>query len=369
MDSFKQLGVRDSFIKSLEELKVIKPSEIQRQVIPHLLTKKGDLIGQAPTGTGKTIAFGLPLLHLVSEGKKEIQGLVLAPTRELCQQIAKQLFKMTKYGPKVFTEAIYGGEKIEVQIANLKRPTQIVVATPGRLLDLMERGAIDLSQVRTLILDEADEMLSMGFKEELDRIMADIHKDCSKWLFSATVPMALQSLITKYMDPGLHRIEVSKNVEINEKIEHQFFICEQEQKFNYLFEFLKSQGAAKGIVFCRTRADTEVLARKLIGKHVSADALHGDLGQRDRDKVMRAFVKGRIKVLVATDISARGIDVDDLAYVIHYQLPEQIESYTHRSGRTARAGKRGISICFVDRNELKVIHQIEKTLGIKFKKI
>lgn len=369
MESFKELGVRESFIKALGELKVIKPSEIQQKAIPYLLANKGDLIGQAPTGTGKTIAFGLPLLHLVAESKKEIQGLILAPTRELCQQIAKQLFKMTKYGPKVFTEAIYGGEKIEVQIANLKRPTQVVVATPGRLLDLMDRGAIDLSQVRTLILDEADEMLSMGFKEELDRVMATIHKDCAKWLFSATIPIALQSLITKYMNPGLHRIEVSKNVEINNKIEHQFFICEQEQKFNYLFEFLKSQGAAKGIVFCRTRADTEVLARKLIGKHVSADALHGDLGQRDRDKVMRAFVKGRIKVLVATDISARGIDVDDLAFVIHYQLPEQIEAYTHRSGRTARAGKRGISICFVDRNELKVIHQIEKTLKIKFSKV
>ncbi|SOE19504.1 ATP-dependent RNA helicase DeaD [Spirosomataceae bacterium TFI 002] len=369
MESFKGLGVESSFIKALEEMKVIKPSEIQQKAIPYLLANKGDLIGQAPTGTGKTIAFGLPLLHLVTEKKKGIQALVLAPTRELCQQIAKQLFKMTKYGPKIFAEAIYGGEKIDLQIANLKRPTQIVVATPGRLLDLIERGAIDLSEVRTLVLDEADEMLSMGFKEELDRVMTTIHKDSAKWLFSATIPLALQSLITKYMNPGLQRIEVSKNVEINNKIEHQFFICEQDQKFNYLFEFLKSQGAAKGIVFCRTRADTEVLARKLIGKHVSADALHGDLGQRDRDKVMRAFIKGRIKVLVATDISARGIDVDDLAYVIHYQLPEQIESYTHRSGRTARAGKRGISICFVDRNELKVIHQIEKTLKIKFTKI
>ncbi len=369
MESFKELGVEESYIKALEELKIKKPSEIQKKVIPYLLTNKGDLIGQAPTGTGKTIAFGLPLLHLVSEKKKEIQGLILAPTRELCQQIAKQIFKMTKYGPKIFAEAIYGGEKIDIQIANLKRPTQIVVATPGRLLDLIDRGVIDLSGVQTLILDEADEMLSMGFKDELERIMATIHESCSKWLFSATIPVALQSLITRFMDPGMHRIEVSKNLEINTKIEHQFFICEQSQKFDYLFEFLKSQGAAKGIVFCRTRADTEVLARKLIGKHVSADALHGDLGQRDRDKVMRAFVKGRIKVLVATDISARGVDVDDVAFVIHYQLPEQIEAYTHRSGRTARAGKRGISICFVDKYELKTIHEIEKTLKIDFIKI
>ncbi|AWW00798.1 DEAD/DEAH box helicase [Arcticibacterium luteifluviistationis] len=369
MESFKQLGVGESYIKALADLKIKKPSEIQQKAIPYLLQNKGDLIGQAPTGTGKTIAFGLPLLHSVSENKKGIQGLVLAPTRELCQQIAKQLFKLTKYGPKIFTEAIYGGEKIEIQIANLKRPTQIVVATPGRLLDLIDRGAIDLSEVKTLILDEADEMLSMGFKDELERVMDTIHRSSAKWLFSATIPLALQSLITRFMNPGLHRISVSKNVEINTKIEHQFFICEQSQKFDYVYEFLKSQGSAKGIVFCRTRADTEVVARKLMGKHISADALHGDLGQRDRDKVMRAFIKGRIKVLVATDISARGVDVEDVAFVIHYQLPEQIESYTHRSGRTARAGKRGISICFVDKYELKIINQIEKTLKVNFIKI
>lgn len=369
MESFKQLGVGESYIKALAELKISKPSEIQQKAIPYLLVNKGDFIGQAPTGTGKTVAFVLPLLHLVSEKKKGIQGLVLAPTRELCQQIAKELFKLTKHGPKVFAEAIYGGEKIELQIANLKRPTQIVVATPGRLLDLIDRRAIDLSEVKTIVLDEADEMLSMGFKEELERVMDTIHKSSAKWLFSATIPEGLQSLITRFMDPGLHRISVSKNVEINSKIEHQFFICEQNQKFDYLYEFLKSQGAAKGIVFCRTRADTEVLARKLIGKHVSADALHGDLGQRDRDKVMRAFKKNRIKILVATDISARGMDIDNLAYVIHYQLPEKIESYTHRSGRTARAGKRGISICFVDKYELKTINEIEKTLKIKFIKI
>jgi ATP-dependent RNA helicase DeaD len=369
VESFKQLGVGGSYIKALEELKIRKPTEIQQKAIPYLLANKGDLIGQAPTGTGKTIAFVLPLLHLVSDKKKGIQGLILAPTRELCQQIAKQLFKMTKHGPKVFAEAIYGGEKIEIQIANLKRPTQIIVATPGRLLDLIDRGVLDLSEVRTLVLDEADEMLSMGFKEELEKIMDNIHRSSAKWLFSATIPSVLQSLITRFMDPGLHRIAVSKNVEINAKIEHQFFICEQNQKFDYLYEFLKYQGASKGIVFCRTRADTEVLARKLIGKHISADALHGDLGQRDRDKVMRAFKKGRIKVLVTTDISARGLDVEDVAHVIHYQLPEKIESYTHRSGRTARAGKRGISICFVDKYEMKTINEIEKTLKIKFIKI
>jgi ATP-dependent RNA helicase DeaD len=369
VENFNKLGIKGSYIKALAELKVVTPTEIQEKAIPYLLQNRGDFIGQAPTGTGKTIAFGLPLLNLVDEKNTNIQALVLAPTRELCQQIARQIFKMTKYGPKIFAEAIFGGEKIEIQVANLKRPTQIVVATPGRLIDLLERGAIDLSNVKHLVLDEADEMLSMGFKDELDSIMAMIHKSCAKWLFSATIPIQLQSLITRYMDPGLERVQVSKNVEINSKIEHQFFICESDQKFNYVHEFLKSQGAAKGIVFCRTRADTEVLARKLIGKHFNAEALHGDLGQRDREKVLRGLRKGRIKVMVATDITARGIDIDDLAYVVHYQLPEKIESYTHRSGRTARAGKRGISICFVDRNELKIIHQIESTLKIKFRKI
>jgi ATP-dependent RNA helicase DeaD len=369
LETFKQLGVSDNLIKALTENKITKPSEIQQKSIPFLLKNNSDFIGQAQTGTGKTVAFGIPLLQKIKSTEKGIQALVLAPTRELCQQIAKQLFKMTKYTDKVFTEAIFGGEKIEIQINNLRRPTQIVVATPGRLLDLLERKAIDLSAVKTLVLDEADEMLSMGFKDDIDNILAKVHLKSVKWLFSATIPAELQSLVFKYMSPDVTKVQVAKNDVVNGLIEHQFFICTMDQKFDYMVQFLKSQGAARGIVFCRTKADAQVVARKLVAENFAADAIHGDLDQKDRDKVMRAFKNEKVQILVATDISARGIDVEGLAYVAHYQLPDQIDYYTHRSGRTARAGKRGISICFITKADLKTISQIEKELSVKFLKV
>ncbi len=369
METFKQLGISDNFIKALSDINISKPSEIQQEAIPFLLKNTRDFIGQAQTGTGKTIAFSLPLLHKIRSNEQHIQALILAPTRELCQQIQKQIFKLTKYSEKIFSEAVYGGEKIDIQIRNLKRPTQIVVATPGRLIDLIQREAIDINRVKMVILDEADEMLSMGFKDDLETILRNTHKNANTWLFSATMPDSLRSLVLRYMSPDLHHIEINKSEAINKHIEHQFFICDLEQKFDYLLEFLRSQGTARGIVFCRTKADVEVVSRKLIAKKISTAGIHGDLEQRDRDKVMRAFKNKKIQILTATDISARGIDVENLAFVVHYQLPDQIEYYTHRSGRTARAGKRGISISFVTRDEIKFITKIEKTLGIKFIKI
>lgn len=369
LETFKQLGVSDNLIKALTEMKITQPTEIQEKAIPFLLKNTSDFIGQAQTGTGKTIAFGIPLLQKIKANDTNVQALILSPTRELCQQIAKQLFKMTKYTDKVFVEAVFGGEWIDIQIRNLQRPTQIVVATPGRLIDLIQKDAINLSHVKTIILDEADEMLSMGFKDDIDTILGKIHKNSNTWLFSATLPDGLRSLILKYMSPDLHTIQVSKTEVVNGLIEHQFFICELTQKFDYLLQFIQSQGAGRGIVFCRTKADAQVVARKLVAKNVAADALHGDLEQRDREKVMRAFKNKKVQVLVATDISARGIDVEGLAYVAHYQLPDQMEYYTHRSGRTARAGKRGISISFVTKDDLKMISQIEKTLKIKFLKV
>ncbi|CAH0996137.1 ATP-dependent RNA helicase CshA [Emticicia aquatica] len=369
LETFKQLGVSENLVKALTEMKITKPTEIQEKAIPFLLKNTSDFIGQAQTGTGKTIAFGIPLLQKIKPNDNQIQALILSPTRELCQQIAKQLFKLTKHTEKVFVEAVFGGERIDIQIRNLQRPTQIVVATPGRLIDLLQKEAIDLTHVKTIVLDEADEMLSMGFKDDLDTILGKIHKNSNTWLFSATLPDELQRLILKYMSPDLQTIQVSKTEVVNGLIEHQFFICEITQKFDYLVQFLQSQGAARGIVFCRTKADAQVVTRKLEAKKFAVDAIHGDLEQRDRDKVMRAFKNKKLQILVATDIAARGIDVEGLAYVAHYQLPDQMEYYTHRSGRTARAGKRGISISFVTKDDLKMINQIEKTLKIKFTKI
>ena len=369
MTTFKDLGISDAFIRGLSELKITEPSEIQKKAIPFLLNNNSDFIGQAQTGTGKTAAFGLPILERIDPNNPQIQALILAPTRELCQQIAKQLFKFTKYSEKIFVEAIYGGEKIEIQISNLSKPTQIVVATPGRLIDLLDRSAIDLSAVQTLVLDEADEMLSMGFKQELDTILKMISLKCFTWLFSATLPDELKQLVRKYLSEDAHKIQVNKQDVVNKLIEHQYFVCAPNLKFEFLLHFLKTQSKMNGIIFCRTKAQVQTLTKQLIAKNIAADELHGDLEQRDRDKVMRAFKNHKVQILVATDISARGIDVDNLAYVVHYVLPDQIEYYTHRSGRTARAGKRGISICFVSPDEVKRVKLIERTLNLNFHKI
>lgn len=368
--AFKALGISDQFIKALEENNISTPSEIQKKAIPFLLNNSSDFIGQAQTGTGKTAAFGLPLLEKVDDGDNNIQALILAPTRELCQQIAKQLFKFTKHSDKkVFIEAVYGGEKIDNQVRNLMRPTQILVATPGRLLDLLERQAVDLSLVQTVVLDEADEMLSMGFKKELDAILKMTSNKSFTWLFSATLPSELKQMIGKYLSEDAHKVQISKNDVVNRLIEHQYFVSSQAHKFEYLLQFLKTQQKMNGIIFCRTKAAVQTLTKQLIAKNISADELHGDLEQKDREKVMRAFRNRKVQILVATDISARGIDIEDLGYVVHYQLPDQVEYYTHRSGRTARGGKRGISICFVSPEEVKRVKQIERTLNITFRKI
>ncbi|UII31286.1 DEAD/DEAH box helicase [Fulvivirga ulvae] len=366
MATFKSLGVSEEFLKALKEVNIVQPTEIQERAIPFLLSKGSDFIGQAQTGTGKTAAFGLPLLHRVDPKNKNVQALILSPTRELGQQIAKQLFKFTKYSEKIYTEAVYGGARIENQIAALRRPTQIVVATPGRLVDLLDRKAIDLSHISTIVLDEADEMLSMGFKKELDNILKRTSGTRNTWLFSATMPGEIKQIIKTYMAPDAYKVEVDKDEIVNASIEHQYMICDASQKLDALIHFVKVQGEKRGIIFCKTKAAAKLLAQQLISKNLDVDAIHGDLMQKERDKVMRAFHKHKVRVLIATDISARGIDVANLAYVAHYQLPDQLEYYTHRSGRTARAGKKGLSICFVEPQEVKRIRQIEKELSISF---
>ena len=323
------------------------------------------------TGTGKTAAFGLPVLHQIDAKSENIQALILSPTRELVQQIKKQLFKFTKYvDERIFLEAVFGGEKIDRQMNNLKRTTHIVIATPGRLIDLIERGAVDISHVKTVILDEADEMLSMGFKQDLNRILKFTTKsDRKTWLFSATMPEEIKRIVKTYMDANAPKIEINKNTLVNANIRHQFTRTTLKTKGDDIVTFLEKRQSQRGIIFCRTKAGAQNLAKQLIEEGFSAAALEGDMQQKERDKVMRAFKNESLQYLISTDVSARGIDVKELEFVIHHQLPEQLEYYTHRSGRTARAGKYGTSLAFILPSEIEKIHQIQKELQIIFTEV
>lgn len=367
--TFKELGVSQEIIKGLNEMGILSPTKIQEAAIPVLSEGTVDFVGQAQTGTGKTAAFGLPLLAQIDSSKKEVQALILAPTRELGQQIAKQLFKFTKYSDKVFTEAVYGGEKIDIQIGRLKRPTQIIVATPGRLIDLMQRKAVDISKIKTLVLDEADEMLSMGFKKDLTTILEATSGERKVWLFSATIPAALNEIINKYVGENARKVNVDKADAVNTDIQHHFITGDDASKLDILAYFLKSMGKQRGIIFTKTKAAARILAGQLQAKNYEVGLLEGDMLQKEREKVMRAFKNKTLRLLVSTDVAARGIDVANLAFVVHYQMPDQTEYYTHRSGRTARAGNKGISLALVNQYELKKVREIEKELNIKFSKI
>jgi ATP-dependent RNA helicase DeaD len=364
--SFKELGIKSDFIKSLDEQKITNPSDIQQKVIPFLLKNEKDVIAKAQTGTGKTLAFGLPLLQKIDPSKNAIQGLILCPTRELGIQISKQIFKCTKYSEKIFTEAVYGGEKIELQIARLQRPTHIIVATPGRLIELIDKEIIKLNQVHTLILDEADEMLTLGFKKELNQIFDRISSKYNTWLFSATISPEIKKIIQKYLqDPTMIEAAAQKA----SPIRYEFVKVEEDQKFYALLQFLSVRKEERGIIFCKTKALASSVALQLKSKKFLVDCIQGDLKQIERDKVMRAFRSEKIQYLVATDISARGIDVADLGFVVHYQLPENIEFFVHRSGRTGRAGKKGYSLAIVANYEMELLKKIERELKIKMNSI
>lgn len=369
MKNFRELGIHSGLVKGLTELNIIAPTDIQKKVIPLLLDGGKDIVAQAQTGTGKTVAFGLPLLEKIDANNPAAQGIILCPTRELAKQVAKQLFKFIKYYNKIFIEAVYGGEHIDRQISALQRPTHIIIATPGRLIDLVNKKAVDLSKVKTVVLDEADEMLSMGFQKELDEILSFLPLVEHKWLFSATIPHGIQEIISRHLSPDAVRIEVKKEDVVNKNISHQYLVCDESEKLEALLLFLQSQHKNRGVIFCRTKAATQKLAKQLIAKNIATDAIHGDLLQKERDKVMRAFKNESLRILVATDVSARGIDVPGLTFVAHYQLPESDEYYTHRSGRTARAGKDGVSMCFVNNAEAKTLREYERKLGIQFTKI
>jgi len=368
LTTFKTLGLSEDILKALTELGFEIPTEIQTQAIPLLLEGDHDFIGLAQTGTGKTAAFGLPLLEMIDPKNNATQALVLAPTRELGQQIAEQLEKYSKFMDKVNVLAVYGGAAITNQIRALKSPQHVIIATPGRLIDLIKRKAVKLDQLKYLVLDEADEMLNMGFKDELDEILSFTPEEKCTWLFSATMPAEIKKIVKKYMD---HPVEVKVNVnnEVNKNIEHQYAIVKQSNKVEAITRFLDINPDMRGLVFCRTRQDTQDLAEVLLGKNYKADALHGDMSQQQRDRVMKRFKSHDLHVLIATDVAARGIDVNDLTHVFHFTLPDDNAYYTHRSGRTARAGKKGISVAFISAREPYKIRQFEKQLGISFEQI
>ena len=345
-----------------------EPTQIQKDAIPLLLEGDHDFIGLAQTGTGKTAAFGLPLIERIDPFNKHTQALILAPTRELGQQIAGQLELFSKYLPKVSVLPVYGGAAIFNQIKALRKPQHIIIATPGRLLDLIKRKAVKLEHIQTLVLDEADEMLDMGFEEDLKKILSFTPEGKRTWLFSATMPGTIKKIVKRFLnDPIEVRVDASQK--INANIEHQFATVRQADKTEALTRFLDMHPAMRGLVFCRTRMDTQHLSERLLKRKYRADALHGDLSQQQRDRVMKRFKEHQLQVLVATDVAARGIDVDDITHVFHFTLPDDQSYYTHRSGRTARAGKEGLSVSFINSREFHKIKRLERDLGVSFKKV
>ncbi len=362
--TFEELGLSTDVLKAISEIGFEKPSEIQEKSVPVLLSSDRDYVGLAQTGTGKTAAFGLPLIEQIDVDYRAIQGLILCPTRELCLQIAKELKSYSKYSDGVKVTAVYGGASISDQIRDIKKGANIIVGTPGRTIDLINRRALKFDGVRRVILDEADEMLNMGFKEDINEILSSTPDDKRTWLFSATMPKEVERIANNYMtDP--FKITVGTKNSSAANIDHKYCLVQGRDKYYALRRFIDFSPGMFGIVFCRTRRDTKEVADKLMNDGYSADALHGDLSQAQRDSVMGKFRKGNIQVLVATDVAARGIDVNDVTHVFHFDLPDEIESYTHRSGRTARAGKSGVSIALIAPSKSGKIRLVEKQIGKK----
>lgn len=367
MNPFIELGIRHDIVNALTDLGFEKPTSIQEQAVPVLLEGSNDFVGLAQTGTGKTAAFGLPLLEILDFSQNHPQALILCPTRELCLQIATDIKKYAKNLRDVNVVAVYGGASISDQLRQIRRGVQIVVATPGRMLDILNRKAIDFSNVKYAVLDEADEMLNMGFQEDINDILSTTPKEKKTWLFSATMPAEVRRIAKKYMTDPVEMTVGTKNTG-NENIEHEFYVVRAADKFAAFRRIVDFNPDIFGIVFCRTKIETQDIADALIKAGYSANALHGDLSQQQRDKVMRSFRDHSIQMLVATDVAARGIDVEGVTHVINYSLPDEIENYTHRSGRTARAGKKGISISIINMKETGKIRRMEKIVGKTFTK-
>lgn len=365
MDNFNQSRLNPDIIKAITELGFIIPTPIQAKTIPHLLASANDLIATAQTGTGKTAAFGLPSIHLTNLQDRGTQTLVLCPTRELCIQIAKDIGNYSKYIDKINILAIYGGAGIHPQIKSLKKGAQIVIGTPGRTKDLIKRKKLDISHVERVILDEADEMLSMGFKEDLELILGQTPKEKQTLLFSATMSKRVLKITKSYMNNPIEISAKRKNIAAD-NVQHIYYMVNAKDRYEVVKRIIDINPEIYGIVFCRTRRETKDVANKLISDGYNADTLNGDLSQMQRDEVMGHFRNNQLQILVATDVAARGLDVDDLSHVINYNLPDDDEIYVHRSGRTGRAGKNGISIIIVHKRELRKIEEIEKKYNISF---
>ena len=367
MSTFKELGLKPELLKIIEEMGFVNPTPIQDKIIPVILDNRKDLIGLAQTGTGKTAAFGLPIIHLSEGTSNQVQSLVLCPTRELCMQVANDLKTFGKYINQFKVVSVYGGTGIEPQINAIKKGCRIVVGTPGRTLDLIKRKVLKIKNIRWLVLDEADEMLNMGFKEELDAILEQTPKEKETLLFSATMPKEIREIAEKYMNDPEEVLAGRKNTGA-ENVKHEFYVVQAKDRYEALKRIADINPKIYSIVFCRTRRETKEVADKLIADGYNADALHGDLSQPQRDNVMNRFRIKHLQILVATDVAARGLDVNDLTHVINYNLPDEPEAYIHRSGRTGRAGKSGVSISICHSREMNKIKKLEQLSGKKFVK-
>ncbi|MBT8280896.1 MAG: DEAD/DEAH box helicase [Muriicola sp.] len=365
MNSFKALGLNNALLQAVEDLGFETPSEVQEKTIPILLQDESDLVALAQTGTGKTAAFGFPLIQKIESESRTTQGLILSPTRELCLQITNEMQLYSKYVKGLNIVAIYGGASIIEQARQIKRGAQIIVATPGRMKDMIGRGMIDISKIDYCILDEADEMLNMGFYEDIKDILSTTPKEKSTWLFSATMPKEVATIAKKFMHHPKEVTVGAKNSGVD-TVQHEYYVVGGRDRYEALKRLADANPGIFSVVFCRTKRDTQRVAEKLVEDGYNAGALHGDLSQNQRDLVMNSFRKKQIQMLVATDVAARGIDVDDISHVINYQLPDEIETYTHRSGRTGRAGKSGISMVIITRSELRKIKTIENIIKQKF---
>jgi ATP-dependent RNA helicase DeaD len=366
--TFEALGIEEGLLQSIAALGFTQPTPIQEKAIPVLLQGTKDFVGLAQTGTGKTAAFGLPLLQLINKENKFPQALIICPTRELCVQIAKDLDSFKKKSGPITVTAVYGGTSITQQIRELKRGSHIVVATPGRLIDLIERKAINLEKIFYVVLDEADEMLNMGFKDDIEFILKNTPNRQSTWLFSATMPPEIRQVSKRYMQQPFE-ITIGKANTGNTNIDHQYYVTQHVNRYETLKRIIDFNPGIYGIIFTRTKADAQEITEQLIREGYDIEALHGDLTQQQRDKVMARFREKQLQLLIATDVAARGIDVQGVTHVINYELPDDIEVYTHRSGRTGRAGNSGISMAIVSPREVMRIRQIERLINSRFHKM
>ncbi|MGY8934015.1 MAG: DEAD/DEAH box helicase [Flavobacteriales bacterium] len=365
MSKFAELGLEENLLKAIEDMGFTTPSDVQEKAIPVLLEKDTDMVSLAQTGTGKTAAFGFPMLQKIDIRSRTTQGLILSPTRELCLQITNEIKNYGKYCKGLNVVAVYGGASISDQARDIKKGAQIIVATPGRMKDMIGRRMIDISKIEYCVLDEADEMLNMGFYEDITEILSYSPDDKSTWLFSATMPREVSNIAKKFMHDPVEITVGGKNMGA-ENVSHEYYLVNARDRYNALKRLADANPSIFSVIFCRTKRDTQKVAELLIEDGYSAAALHGDLSQNQRDLVMKSFRNRQIQMLVATDVAARGIDVDDITHVINYQLSDEMETYTHRSGRTGRAGKTGISIVIASKSETRKIHAIEKIIQKKF---